>query len=363
VAEARKTKAGHLDAMPVGITGGITAQELRDLIESLHPHQAATDPAATDDSSLGFDVGHYWVNTSTSPRKYWVCLNNTAGAAVWVQLGVSGGTGAGTKHDHRFLYEKDDKVWRDVDNLAQDRTWVNPTTFRSRSQPRVLPPLNATTGLRGGVDTYEAAFSNPRAVLVVSDVDAPAAVDDALQSRLEKLGFDVTLQSDEAAAQTSGFEVAIISESCASGTLPAGWGTTTIPVLLMELGFMDTMRLVDADTSVTLNTLGTQLNMVNGAHAAAGDLVNGLVTVYSASSEFAHADKAGLPAGGTVIAEKSDDTTEATVVVYENGATLTTGTAPARRAVYGFGEAAHNWTDDGAALFDSLIYWVGGYQY
>lgn len=359
--ETRKTKAAHLLAMPAGILGGVSAQELRDLIESLHPHQVSTDPVATDDSDAGFDIGHTWRNTSDDG--FFICADGTAGAAVWVEIGVGGGGSGGTVHDHRYLYEENDGAWKDVLDNPQGRTWGNPTTFRTMSQPRTLAPLNATTGFRNKFDTYEAPYGKPQALLVVNDVEESTAADSAVQTQLEELGFVVTTQNASVAAASSGYRVAVVSESIGSNSLDTGWDTSTLPVLCMEFLAMDTLRLVDADASVTVIASGTVLRILDDTHDAVGDLVNGLVTVYSATGTYAHVTKIGLPAGGTVVAEKSDDTTEAVVVVYDSGATLTTGTAPARRAVYGHGFAANQWSADGASLFDSLVYWLAGYEY
>jgi hypothetical protein len=48
---------------------------------------ASADPTASNDSTQGYSVGSIWVNTTASPRRAFICVDNTATAAVWVQLG------------------------------------------------------------------------------------------------------------------------------------------------------------------------------------------------------------------------------------------------------------------------------------
>lgn len=51
---------------------------------------ATVAPTATDDSSGGYAVGSRWVNTSAMPRRTWLCVDATVGAAVWLELGAGG---------------------------------------------------------------------------------------------------------------------------------------------------------------------------------------------------------------------------------------------------------------------------------
>jgi len=43
-----------------------------------------TDPTVTDDDSGGYSVGSIWLNTTS--EFFWVCMDNTATAAVWTNL-------------------------------------------------------------------------------------------------------------------------------------------------------------------------------------------------------------------------------------------------------------------------------------
>ncbi|RMH16936.1 MAG: hypothetical protein D6698_08995, partial [Gammaproteobacteria bacterium] len=59
-------------------------------IETTKIGVSAANPTATDDSSAGYIIGSLWVNTST--QKAFVCVDNTASAAVWQQLINAKGT-------------------------------------------------------------------------------------------------------------------------------------------------------------------------------------------------------------------------------------------------------------------------------
>ena len=52
------------------------------------PPQTITtaDPGADDDISEGQQPGFQWLNTTTP--SYWVCADNTDGAAVWLRLDI-----------------------------------------------------------------------------------------------------------------------------------------------------------------------------------------------------------------------------------------------------------------------------------
>ncbi len=54
---------------------------------------AAVDPTVNDDNAAGYRVGSYWINTADD--SLWRCVDDTNGAAIWLQLGTSGGSAPG----------------------------------------------------------------------------------------------------------------------------------------------------------------------------------------------------------------------------------------------------------------------------
>ena len=53
---------------------------------------ALTDPATTDDESEGYEPFSLWLNTNTD--RVFINVDNSLGAAIWIDITQSGGTGA-----------------------------------------------------------------------------------------------------------------------------------------------------------------------------------------------------------------------------------------------------------------------------
>jgi hypothetical protein len=71
------------DAPVQSVDGKTGAVDLSQDYESkkLHNLSATSDPTTTEDSSAGYEALSKWVNTSTG--EVWVCLDATAGSAIW----------------------------------------------------------------------------------------------------------------------------------------------------------------------------------------------------------------------------------------------------------------------------------------
>jgi hypothetical protein len=88
-----------------------------------HPVTIETrDPVATDDTTLGFDQGDHWINVSTTPSRAWQATGVAAGAATWIRVSnlksMAVGTDPGVGNDNTQGYEIGS--W-----------WINTTTGRS----------------------------------------------------------------------------------------------------------------------------------------------------------------------------------------------------------------------------------------
>jgi hypothetical protein len=70
-------------------SGQITAERLRNFVQSARPHVTTSAPTSTDDETAGFDRGHAWLDT-TGPTVY-ECVDASASDAVWVQVYPAGG--------------------------------------------------------------------------------------------------------------------------------------------------------------------------------------------------------------------------------------------------------------------------------
>ena len=122
------------------------------------------------------------------------------------------------------------------------------------------------------------------------------------------------------------------------------------------LGFQET------DTG-EFNT--TEILLVNEEHQLAADLQEGITTITTSEK----AVSIGLPQGEvTVIAinpadEVLSDTSEAVLFCYDEGDSMFTGTAPARRVgTFLLNDVADSLTEEGWALFDASVFWSMGYS-
>lgn len=86
MADTRRTFAVLATLFADNTAGAISAQDLRDFLQSMTVHTAAAAPGASDDETLGFDAGHIWKNTASTPDSFYKCMDASTGAAVWVQI-------------------------------------------------------------------------------------------------------------------------------------------------------------------------------------------------------------------------------------------------------------------------------------
>ncbi|MFA5567616.1 MAG: hypothetical protein WC972_03110 [Trueperaceae bacterium] len=92
MAETRTTWAVLLAQFADNTAGAISAEDLRDFVASARPFVTTTAPTTAHDETLGFDVGHGWLDV-TGPTIY-VCVDASSAAAVWVQVFPASGGGA-----------------------------------------------------------------------------------------------------------------------------------------------------------------------------------------------------------------------------------------------------------------------------
>lgn len=91
MAEQRTPWLGLLTQFADNDAGSITAEDLRDFVQSARPYVTNAPPAATNDETQGYDRGHGWLDI-TEPAVY-ECIDPTATAAVWIKVWPQGATG------------------------------------------------------------------------------------------------------------------------------------------------------------------------------------------------------------------------------------------------------------------------------
>jgi hypothetical protein len=96
---SRTTWADLLTQYADNTSGQITAERLRNFVQSARPHVTTSAPTVNSDETAGFDRGHGWLDT-TGPTLY-ECVDPAAGAAVWAQVypQANGGGGASELSD------------------------------------------------------------------------------------------------------------------------------------------------------------------------------------------------------------------------------------------------------------------------
>lgn len=123
---ARQTWAALAALYPDNTAGAISPADLRaGLIDTMRPHVTSSAPDASDDETLGFDVGHAWIDTSTSPRSVYECVDASTGEAVWVKRYPQDDDGGATSLGD--LDDVDTSGAQDGDALtfdADSSTWV-----------------------------------------------------------------------------------------------------------------------------------------------------------------------------------------------------------------------------------------------
>lgn len=194
------------------------------------------------------------------------------------------------------------------------------------------------------------------ALLVVGDKTALTAADLIMVDLLEEDGVTtVTVDSDSDAARPSGFDLVVIAESVTAADVGTKYDTSTMPALIFEQALSDEMRL-SSNIQTAIST--TSFVIDDPAHELAAGL-SGTVTVLTAATGLHYRDTIGAGVGN--VGHPSGGTTANHGYLHaETGATLMSGTAPARRVWWGIGEgpAVTNATADGLRLFRQMIWWA-----
>ncbi len=199
-----------------------------------------------------------------------------------------------------------------------------------------------------------------KTVLFVVGNTALNASDASVQAHLQKLGYKILLKSaaQSVTADATGKTLVMISSSVNPTDVGIKFRDVNVPVMLWEDGLYHNFGFsTQADHGFVIAQ--TEISLSNEQHPMQVGLVAGKWTTYSASNDVTWAKPQG---DATIIATLANDTTKATIFVYEAGGKLLNGTAAARRV----GFFAHdltvdkfNWT--GSFLFDEAVnYAVNG---
>jgi hypothetical protein len=251
------------------------------------------------------------------------------------------------------------------------------TTTPGYTDDDVVNGITYTYGLSAINSSGESGFSALASATPAAPATVPALFvvgnltlgtgDAAVNSRLQSLGYGVTLRlaSASTSADANGKAIVVISSTVAAADVNTKFRNVAIPVIGWEniLYDSDYMRLTGTTAGTHYGTAATQTsaNIVNASHPMAAGLT-GIRTV-SASSTFTWG-KPLLSTGSQAVEIArltTGDTARAAIFAFEKGAMMTGQTAPARRVGFFLGDTtAASLTTDGWKLFDAAVRWAAG---
>ncbi len=199
----------------------------------------------------------------------------------------------------------------------------------------------------------------PEVLLVGRSSAAPWPGDAAVKSRLESLGYAVTLRGQDEidVADAEGKALVVISSTLQSTSVGATFRDVEVPVLLWEAFILDDMAMTGGVAHSDYGSILAQQEVMiadSGHPVAAG--LTGLRQVTTADRKLVW----GRPAASArVVATAVTDSERAAIFSYEEGAAMVGLAAPARRVgFFLFDDSATVLTADGWALFDAAVCWA-----
>ena len=192
--------------------------------------------------------------------------------------------------------------------------------------------------------------------------------DQHIVEHLRHMGFDVTV-ADQMDPQTAakGEDAIVISATCSKYKLANKYVDASIPVLLLEGLYSDTLHMVARDRYVDYGEHGepnesddppeAYLKIVGAWNPMAGGLPPGLVKVLKEPGML----KWAVPAPSAIaIASLPGEAEQKAIFDYEKGAAMAGGfIAPGRRELFPLdNDAFDNLTPQGLTLFDAAVEWL-----
>lgn len=190
---------------------------------------------------------------------------------------------------------------------------------------------------------------------LVHDNPTPTTADNDTKTFLEAAGHTVTFINETSSPPSAGTHDLIIISESGSASAVAPYDTYADPVMVWETAWAD-LRLSSAGASSGGST--TQVDLTG--HVSTTGLPDPLTYISGSTSLYGVATST-LPSGVTAVAVHPSTSTHAFAIVADAGATLTSGTAPARRAAMGLiSTRPSNLTADGQDLVLAIVDWLVG---
>ncbi len=209
--------------------------------------------------------------------------------------------------------------------------------------------------------TANAQF-NDDALFIVANAESPNVAETKIDSVLQEMGFYTTIVGQDIVtdADSDGKSLVLISATVTSTTIATnmpGLGDMAVPLVNWE-PFLDDVLGYSATDGGEFNT--TEIEIVLEEHQIAAGLPSGLTAISTVEKAVSY----GTPEGEVdIIAVNPNDSSQAVLFAYEEGAAMNSGNAPARRVgIFLLNDVADAMTPEGWAIFDAAIKWAMNYE-
>ena len=235
-------------------------------------------------------------------------------------------------------------------NVQEGNYALTATAFDTQFQGTISNVVNIT------VDTIP--VGDLEALLVVGNLSLNNG-DQALKTRLETLGFNVTVvvASSSVTADATGKNLVFISSTVNAANVGTKFTSVTVPVINCEQALHDDLGMTSSASGNSGSTANqTQINIIGAGHPLAAALPNAPVTIYTSAQAITW----GKPSVNAVkIATTMSSSAQISIFGYESGAAMVSGNAPARRVGFFLQDAGAAFlTASGTALLDAAITWA-----
>ncbi len=203
---------------------------------------------------------------------------------------------------------------------------------------------------------------NLEALLIASSTNLNSS-DAAVKSRLEWLGFNVTVKDDNqtATSDADGMGLIVISSTTLSTNVNTKFRDIPVPVINYEGWLHDDFKMTGFSSGADYGSQGGTyyLTISDPSHPIAAGF-NGNTSIYSNNNTVTWGNPTS---GAAVIAHVPGNSDKAAIFAYDTGDQMVGMTAPARRVGFFLHNSTANLlTNKGLALFDATVNWAAGLQ-
>jgi len=197
-------------------------------------------------------------------------------------------------------------------------------------------------------------------LLVVDDPNLLNASDQEIKDRIELLGYELTMVSDEDATTEDADEktIVVISSTVSPGKIGTKFKEIEAGVVTWEVSLFPEMGFTGPTTYQDFGGQGSQTSMIieNEDHPLAGGLEAGTQVVMDKPKTFYF----GIPSNEAItIATQLSNTDRKNIFAYEEGAQMVGSEAAGRRVgLFMRDQGARDFNNNGWALFDAALCWA-----